>query len=141
MAIVKVKSGLVTLPRQSSAGAAGYDIFAASEATIPPRGAAVISTGLHMQIPPHTVLLVYSRSGHGFNHGIRLANCTGVIDSDYRGEILVKLQNDTDELFHVGIGDKVAQVVLMPFFRMDFETVDALDETDRGTGGFGSTGK
>lgn len=141
MAIVKVKSGLVTLPRQSSAGAAGYDIFAASEAVIPPRGAAVISTGLHVQIPPHTVLLVYSRSGHGFNHGIRLANCTGVIDSDYRGEILVKLQNDTDELFHVGVGDKVAQAVLMPFFRMGFETVDELDETDRGTGGFGSTGK
>ena len=141
MAIVKVKSGQVTLPRQSSAGAAGYDIFAASEAVIPPRGAAVISTGLHVQIPPHTVLLVYSRSGHGFNHGIRLANCTGVIDSDYRGEILVKLQNDSDKEFKVEVGDKVAQAVLMPFFRMDFETVDELDETDRGTDGFGSTGK
>lgn len=141
MAIVKVKKGQVTLPQQSSAGAAGYDIFAASEATILPFGSAVISTGLHVQIPPHTVLLVYSRSGHGFNHGIRLANCTGVIDSDYRGEILVKLQNDTDELFHVKAGDKVAQAILMPFFRMDFETVDELDESDRGTGGFGSTGK
>lgn len=141
MAIVKVKSGLVTLPRQSSAGAAGYDIFAASEATIPPRGAAVISTDLHVQIPPHTVLLVYSRSGHGFNHGVRLSNCTGVIDSDYRGEILVKLQNDSDKEFRVEIGDKVAQTVLMPFFRMDFETVNELDESDRGTGGFGSTGK
>lgn len=141
MALVKVKKGLVTLPRQSSSGAAGYDIFAASEAVIPPRGAAVISTGLRVQIPPHMVLMVYSRSGHGFNHGIRLANCTGVIDSDYRGEILVKLQNDTDELFRVGVGDKVAQAILMPFFRMDFETVDELDETDRGTGGFGSTGK
>lgn len=141
MAIVKVKSGLVTLPQQSSAGAAGYDIFAASEAVIPPRGAGVVRTGLHVQIPPHTVLLVYSRSGHGFNHGIRLANCTGVIDSDYRGEILVKLQNDSDEAFHVGVGDKVAQAILMPFFRMDFETVDELDDTARGTGGFGSTGK
>lgn len=141
MPIVKVKSGLATLPRQSTAGAAGYDIFTASEAIIPPRGAAVVKTGLHVQIPPHTVLLVYSRSGHGFNHGIRLANCTGVIDSDYRGEILVKLQNDSDKEFKVEVGDKVAQAVLMPFFRMDFETVDELDESDRGTGGFGSTGK
>lgn len=141
MAVVKVKSGLVTLPRQSSNGAAGYDIFAASEAIVPARGSAVVHTGLHVQIPPHTVLLVYSRSGHGFNHGVRLANCTGVIDSDYRGEILVKLQNDSDEAFHIRPGDKVAQAVLMPFFRMDFETVDELDETDRGTGGFGSTGK
>ena len=141
MAIVKVKSGLVTLPQQSSAGAAGYDIFASSEAIVPPRGAAVVKTGLRVQIPAHTVLLVFSRSGHGFNHGVRLSNCTGVIDSDYRGEILVKLQNDSDELFHVGVGDKVAQAVLMPFFRMDFETVDELDDTARGTGGFGSTGK
>lgn len=141
MAVIKVKSGLVTLPRQSSDGAAGYDIFAASEAVIPPRGSGVVRTGLHVQIPPHTVLMVYSRSGHGFNHGVRLSNCTGVIDSDYRGEILVKLQNDSDKEFRVETGDKVAQAVLMPFFRMDFETVDELDETSRGTGGFGSTGK
>lgn len=141
MAIVKVKSGLVTLPQQSSAGAAGYDIFASSEAIVPPRGAAVVKTGLRVQIPAHTVLLVFSRSGHGFNHGIRLVNCTGVIDSDYRGEILVKLQNDSDKEFKVEAGDKVAQAILMPFFRMDFETVDELDESDRGTGGFGSTGK
>lgn len=141
MAIVKVKSGLVTLPRQSSAGAAGYDIFAASAERIPPYGTGVIKTGLHLQIPPHTVLLVHSRSGQGFNHGIRLSNCTGVIDSDYRGELLVKLQNDSDKEFKVEVGDKVAQAILMPFFRMDFETVDELDETDRGTGGFGSTGK
>ena len=141
MAIVKVKSGLATLPRQSTAGAAGYDIFASSESTVPPRGFAVVKTGLHLQIPPHTVLLVYSRSGQGFNHGIRLSNCTGVIDSDYRGEILVKLQNDSDKEFKVEVGDKVAQAVLMSFFRMDFETVDELDESDRGTGGFGSTGK
>ena len=141
MAIVKVKSGLATLPRQSTAGAAGYDIFASSESTVPPRGSAVVKTGLHVQIPPHTVLLVYSRSGQGFNHGIRLSNCTGVIDSDYRGEILVKLQNDSDKEFKVEVGDKVAQAVLMSFFRMDFETVDELDESDRGTGGFGSTGK
>ena len=87
------------------------------------------------------MLLVHSRSGQGFNHGIRLSNCTGVIDSDYRGEILVKLQNDSDKEFKVEVGDKVAQAVLMPFFRMDFETVDELDETSRGTGGFGSTGK
>lgn len=141
MAIVKVKKGLVTLPRQSSAGAAGYDIFAESAAVIPPRGSGVVKTGLHVQIPHHMVMLIYSRSGHGFKHGIRLANGTGVIDSDYRGEILVKLQNDSDEPFRVDPGDKVAQAVLTAYFRMDFETVDELDETDRGTGGFGSTGK
>ena len=141
MAVIKVKSGLVTLPRQSSDGAAGYDIFAATDAVIPPRGAGTVRTGLHVQIPPHTVLLIYSRSGHGFNHGVRLANCTGVIDSDYRGEILVKLQNDSDKEFKVETGDKVAQAVLMPFFRMDFETVDELEETERGTDGFGSTGR
>ena len=86
-------------------------------------------------------MLVYSRSGHGFKYGVRLANCVGVIDSDYRGEVGVKLTADqTSEGFFVRNGDRIAQAMIVPVDRVEFEEVEKLSDTDRGTGGFGSTG-
>ena len=141
MAQVKIKSGYFALPKRATKGSAGYDILAAEDAVIYPCRSAAIRTGLHLQIPSFTVLLIHSRSGHGFKHGVRLANCTGVIDSDYRGEIVVKLHNDSEQVFRVSKGDRIAQAILMPTFEMAFEEVDSLDDTDRGADGFGSTGK
>lgn len=103
---------------------------------------ATFSTGLAFEVPPGNVLLIFSRSGHGFNGNTRLANCVGVIDSDYRGEVKVKLTRDhtnagTLRVYH---GDRIAQAMLVPIPRVQFVEVDELSETARGTGGFGSTG-
>jgi dUTP pyrophosphatase len=97
-------------------------------------------TGLAFQIPEHHVMLVYSRSGHGFKHGITLINKTGVVDSDYRGEVFVGLQINKAGQYHVKKGERVAQAMVIPVHRYTLEMVDHLDSTDRGTGGFGSTG-
>jgi dUTP pyrophosphatase len=85
-------------------------------------------------------MLVFSRSGHGFNYLTRLANCVGVIDSDYRGTIAVKLVNDGGPPFTIKAGDRIAQGLIVPAPRIDFEVVSELEDTVRGEGGFGSTG-
>lgn len=101
----------------------------------------VFETGLFFEVPQGKVLLVFSRSGHGFNHDIRLANCVGIIDSDYRGELKVKLTNDsTQAFFNVKRGDRIAQAMLVDSNQVQFEIVEELSETERGTGGLGSTG-
>lgn len=102
----------------------------------------VCGTGLAFEVPDGHVMLVFSRSGHGFNHNTRLANCVGVIDSDYRGEVKVKLtcdSNDCDDLV-IGQGDRVAQALILPVERIEFVDVPQLSTTDRSAGGFGSTG-
>lgn len=133
-----------TLPEYATGGAAGFDLRAVAVHPGPPddHGRSVVcDTGLAMEIPPGWVLLLFSRSGHGFKHGIRLANCVGVIDSDYRGEIRVKLTSDRSTGFHLALDlDRVAQGVLMQAPIAQFEEVDQLSTTERGTGGFGSTG-
>ena len=91
-------------------------------------------------------MMVYSRSGHGFNRNTRLSNCVGVIDSDYRGELLVKLTMDDEFIdpeieLEVKQGDRIAQAMLIPIEQVSFEMVEELSETKRGTGGLGSTGK
>ena len=107
---------------------------------IPPRRSAVIKTGLACSIPRGWDLTVYSRSGHGIKSGIRLANGTGIIDSDYRGELMVCLFNDSIEPFKVTHLDRIAQIKPTLAVRADFIEVDYLDDTGRGDGGFGSTG-
>lgn len=99
-----------------------------------------IRTGLSFEIPEGHVMLVFSRSGHGFKNNVRLANCVGVIDADYRGEVLVKMRNDGTQRFAVEPGDRIAQAMVIPFPRVTFEEVDDLSVTDRGSAGFGSTG-
>jgi len=129
------------LPQYESTGAACADIKASSADYILPQGTAVISTGLKVEIPRGYVMLIYSRSGHGFKSDVRLANCVGVIDSDYRGEIKVKLTNDGNSIFNVAAGDRIAQFMLVSVPRFEFESAENLSLTDRGEGGFGSTGK
>ena len=106
-------------------------------------------TGLAFEVPAGYAMLVFSRSGHGITHGVRLANCVGVVDAGYTGEVMVKLTSDAPTEDHwgnmvpdykVNIGDRIAQAMLVAAPRVVFEVVDELGQTERGTGGFGSTG-
>jgi dUTP pyrophosphatase len=135
------------LPHYATSGAACLDLHAATvTGPLLPGDAVVVGTGLAFEIPHGYVMLVFSRSGHGFNHDIRLANCVGVIDSDYRGEVMLKLRNDRsaeDERPAIAIrpGDRVAQAMILPLPSIDrIRVVDELSNTERGAGGFGSTG-
>ena len=133
----------IPAPRYATGGAAAMDICACIDAplTIPAGERAVIPTGI--AISPETsdvVAVIAGRSGHGLKHGVTMANSIGVIDSDYRGEISVVLINHGDEPFEVHRGDRIAQMMFMPVLTADFLTVDELDETERGAGGFGHTG-
>lgn len=136
-------------PKYATPGSACFDLHAIMN---PPESAcimvnpgtpAVFATGLAFEVPAGSVMLVFSRSGHGFKNDIRLANCVGVIDSDYRGEVRVKLTNDnTDGQSLVAThGDRIAQAMVIPVEQVEFEEVDELDATERGAGGFGSSGK
>lgn len=129
------------LPTYGTEGAACFDLQTIDEAVIRPSTMGIFRTGLAAAVPDGWVLLIYSRSGHGFKHGVRLSNAVGVIDSDYRGEIMVALHNDGATSCRIETGDRVAQAMLMPALRCTFHEVDDLDATERGTGGFGSTGR
>ena len=127
------------LPEYQSAGAACFDLHTTHADDIAANGATVFHTGLAFEIPEGHVMLVFSRSGHGFKAGVRLANCVGVIDSDYRGEVMVKLTSDGGEL-HVSAGDRIAQAMIVPVPRVRLEWTEQLGDTVRGHGGMGSTG-
>ncbi|MGG0755450.1 dUTP diphosphatase [Brevibacillus laterosporus] len=135
----------IPLPHYATAGSAGLDLAACieQEITIAPGERAKIPTGIAVQMPDASMVgLVFPRSGNAFKHGISLTNAVGVIDSDYTGEIQVLLQNlDTTEPFVVRKGDRVAQLLFMPVTQARLEIVDELEKTERGAGGFGSTGK
>lgn len=128
-------------PRYATAGAACFDIAALHSDWVTPGQPAVIATGLSFEIPPGHVMLVFSRSGHGFKHGVRLANCVGVIDSDYRGELMVKLTSDDGNVLFVESGDRIAQAMIVPLPAVTLVEAEELGKTDRGTGGLGSTGR
>ena len=130
------------VPTYGTAGAACFDLYSA-QAELETRvvDTAVIRTGLAFEVPRDHVMLVFSRSGHGFKNDVRLANCVGVLDSDYRGELMVKLTNDNPtECLAVHPGDRIAQALVLPVSKVYVEVVDELSSTDRGAGGFGSTG-
>lgn len=134
----------IPLPFYASAGAAGMDLHACVDApvTIAPRALVSIPTGLAIALPSaEYVALVFARSGLGIKHGVSLSNGVGVIDSDYRGEIGVGLTNLSDAPYTVQPGDRIAQLAVVPVVRATLVQADALDETGRGAGGFGSTGK
>lgn len=130
------------VPQQASADAACFDLFAAHPALIRAGEANTIDTGLAFDIPIGHAMMVYSRSGMGFKHGVRLSNCVGVIDADYRGSVYIRLHNDSPYEFRVEAGDRIAQamVIQVPYSYEFYET-DNLSETLRGVGGIGSTGK
>ncbi len=141
---IKLTRG-ASLPAYATDGSAAVDLRAALEGgsvTIQPGARVAIPTGI--AIAPETrgvVAIVAARSGLGFKHGIALANGIGVIDSDYRGEISVCLHNKSDVAYTVADGDRVAQMMFVPVYAATLVAADRLDETDRGAGGFGSTGK
>lgn len=145
------------MPRYATPGAACFDLHAdiANEHAIGPGETITIATSLAVDVPTGHVLLIFSRSGHGFKNDVRLANCVGVIDSDYRGELMVKLRNDQapQDTFgldvkvpgyptwlRIATGDRIAQAMLVPTPKVELVEVDELSDTERGTGGFGSTG-
>ena len=131
------------LPKRQTEGAAGYDLRACVEApvTLEPGEGYSFPTGLAGEIPQGLVGLIFCRSGLGVKHGVSLPNCVGVIDSDYRGELIVPLRNFGDKAYTIQPGERIAQLVLVPVFLPPVAEVEELSETQRGTGGFGSTGK
>jgi dUTP pyrophosphatase len=136
---IKLGSG-ARMPTRATDGSACLDIYAADEVTVHAGESVPVRTGLQVQIDPGWCMLLFSRSGHGIRHGIRLANSVGVIDGDYRGEIIVGLRNDTWIRFDVKPGDRIAQALLVPVHEVELIEADQLSETVRGDGGLGSTG-
>lgn len=138
---VKRLTDSAMIPTYGTAGAACFDLYADEAAVIWPGKAATIKTSVSFGIPDGYVMLVFSRSGHGFKNGVRLVNSVGVIDSDYKGEVMVRLRNEGGELFAVHPGDRVAQAMLLPVERFALVDVDDIGTSERGEAGFGSTGK
>jgi dUTP pyrophosphatase len=128
------------LPRYATAGAAGMDVLSAEDVVLAPGARHAVATGLSLAIPLGYEIQVRPRSGLALKHGISVPNTPGTIDSDYRGELKVILINHGAEPFEVRRGDRVAQLMLAPVTQGAWREVAQLDETERGEGGFGSTG-
>lgn len=148
---IAFKDTAADLPVYATAGAAAFDLTAVIDLDtnkdglieLRPGEAHTFGTGLICEVPPGFGLFLFSRSGHGSKQRIRLGNCVGVIDSDYRGEVMVTLTNDGRKVQRIKSGERIAQGVVMPVVRVHFTLVqpDQLTRTDRGAGGHGSTGK
>ena len=143
---IKKLSEHATIPTRGSEEAAGCDLYANIEekpyyTVILPDDTEFIKTGISMEIPEGFGGFIYARSGLASKRGLRPANCVGVVDSDYRGEIIVALHNDSIEEQAVGNGDRIAQMVFAPYLKPEFVEVESLTDTERGDGGFGHTGK
>lgn len=130
-------------PTRGSAAAAGYDLYAAIkyDLVVPAHSAVKVGTGLAFELPQNTFAAIFARSGLATKQGLRPANCVGVCDSDYRGEYIVAIHNDTDTDQTIAAGDRIAQMILIPYLPMELTEVEELSDTERGAGGFGSTGK
>ena len=130
------------VPTRGSESAAGYDLYAAidGDITIGPHRTAFVGTGLAIEVPEGYFGALFARSGRAAKEGLRPANCVGVCDSDYRGNYIVALHNDSNTVRTVEPAERIAQMVVMPYLAVEFEETDVLPETDRGAGGFGSTG-
>lgn len=136
-------NALAVIPTRGSEKAAGYDLYAALEApvSIAPHETVKIDTGLQFEIPDGYFAAIYARSGIAAKEGLRPANCTGVCDSDYRGNYIVALHNDSEITRIVEPGERIAQMIVMPYLGVSFEETGELSDTARGGGGFGSTGR
>ena len=139
---VKKLNDLAKLPTKGSEYAAGYDLYAATNQIIwiASHSTVKIGTGLSFELPQGTFAAIFPRSGIATKRGLRPANCVGVCDSDYRGEYIVALHNDTDKMQYVEPQERIAQMILLPFVEMSFNEVNELSDTARGAGGFGSSG-
>lgn len=130
-------------PKRGSDYAAGYDLYFASgyDVVIEPHKTVMLGTGIAAEIPEGYFGAIFARSGLASKRGLRPSNCVGVVDCDYRNEIMVALHNDTDEEQIVGGGERIAQLVILPYQNLEFTEVKELSQTIRGLGGFGSTGE
>lgn len=140
---IKILRDGAAVPKIATEGSAAADLRACIEepVTVKPGETALLPTGFAMVVPKGFAAFIFARSGLGIKHGIAPANCVGVIDSDYRGEVCVGLHNYSGEAYTVQPGERVAQMAIMPVAAANFVAVQELDDTDRGAGGFGSTGK
>ncbi len=133
-----------TLPVRASENAAGYDLCACIDTpslTIAVGETVKIGTGLAIEVPDGYFGAIFARSGIAAKRGLRPANCVGVADSDYRGEYIVALHNDSDREQTIEKGERIAQLIILPYLAPEFEEAESLDDTERGCGGYGSTGK
>lgn len=138
---IKILHPAATVPRHAYGdGDAGVDLTSVADLTLAAGGRALVPTGIAVAIPPGYGGFVQPRSGLAAKFGITLTNSPGLIDSNYRGEIQVVVQNTGGEVFQIRAGDRIAQLVIMPVQRADFEPVDELPASERGDGGFGSSG-
>lgn len=139
---IKLDSRAV-LPTYGSPSAAGADLYAlpGEDTVIPPHETVMLHTGLAMEIPEGYCGLIFARSGIASKRGLAPANKVGVVDSDYRGEFMIALHNHSEKEERVVGGERIAQLVITPYLRAEFTECDALTGTERGTGGFGSTGR
>ena len=139
---IKLLNEFAKMPTRGSEQAAGWDLYAAtaSDFSISPHETLKVGTGIAIAIPEGYFGAIFARSGLATKQGIRPANAVGVIDSDYRGELIVALHNDTNQTQYLNAGDRIAQLVVVPYALAEFDEVDELDNTIRGDGGFGSTG-
>lgn len=139
---IQLLNDLAKIPTRGSEYAAGYDLYAATDYAIDiaPHSTVKIGTGIAIELEQDTFGAIFARSGLATKKGLRPANCVGVCDSDYRGEYIVPLHNDTDEMMTIEPGERIAQLVILPFIPVQFNVVDSLTETERGDGSFGSTG-
>ena len=144
--IVKIKKLYfdTVIPTKGSDQAAGFDLYAhglCDECVIiDPHQTQMIGTGIAMEIPEGYFGGIYARSGLASKCGLRPANCVGVVDSDYRGEIKVAVHNDSDAPKYIYDGDRIAQLIIQPYLNVEFEKTDELSDTERGSGGFGHSG-
>lgn len=131
------------VPTRGSSAAAGYDLYACIESPIiiTPHSTVKVGTGIAIELSDGYFGAIFARSGLATKNGLRPANCVGVCDADYRNEYIIALHNDTDIPQAINPMERVAQLVIMPFLPVEFEEVDELSTTERGFGGFGSTGK
>ena len=138
----KILNDLATIPTKGSKEAAGYDLYAATAEpiVIAPHTTVKIGTGIAAAIPEKTFGAIFARSGIATKRGLRPANAIGVIDSDYRGELIVALHNDLDTPQTIEAKERIAQLIIIPYVHVELNQVENLDETERNTGGFGSTG-
>jgi dUTP pyrophosphatase len=127
------------IPTRGSNMAAGLDLYAHDPATIKPGETVKIDTGISIELPACTFGAIFARSGLATKQGLRPANCVGVVDADYRGAVIVALHNDSNETREIAKGDRIAQLVIIPYI-IPHITEDKLNNTERGDGGFGSTG-
>lgn len=140
---IKLLSSNAKMPTRGSEEAAGLDLYAANDSiiVIQPHSTVLIPTDIAIEIPRGMFGGIFARSGLASKRGLRPANCVGVIDSDYRGNITVALHNDTDEAKAIEEGERIAQLIIMPYMMPELRVVKELSDTERGSDGFGSSGK